>query len=245
MEEKKEKQKNVCVCADWYKSTCFWKIVSLVLLILLLAAIYTKGFTFENGDLDMVPENGLEEHDLSIVPDKNNIVSLIENDAIKGSEEATITIVEWSDFECPFCERFYSGTFQQIKEEYIDTGKVNFVFRDFPLSFHKYAQKSSEAAECAGEQGKYYEMHDLLFEKGVKGGESSYKQFAIDIGLNSEQFDACLDSGRTAEEVKKDMADGQAVGVRGTPAFYINGEFISGAQPFEKFKEIIDAELEE
>ncbi|MFC1768657.1 DsbA family protein [Nanoarchaeota archaeon] len=172
-----------------------------------------------------------------------NAEDLIDDDAIKGDKDAPVTIVEWSDFECSFCARFYSQTLSKIQEEYIDTGKVKFVYRDFPLSFHPNAQKAAEAAECAGEQGNYYEMHDLLFEKGVKGGVDSYKQFASDIGLDTDEFNDCLDSGKMASEVKADMDAGAAAGVRGTPGFVINGQAVSGAQPFENFKQIIDAEL--
>jgi len=167
----------------------------------------------------------------------------IDDDAVKGDANAPVTIIEFSDYECPFCGRFYSDTLPQIISEYIDTGKVKLVYRDFPLNFHPQARKAAEAAECAGEQGKYYEMHDLLFEKGVSGGESSFKQYAKDIGLDSSEFDSCLDSGEMADEVQKDLDDGTAAGVSGTPGFFINGRQLSGAQPFSAFKTIIDEEL--
>lgn len=168
---------------------------------------------------------------------------LVDDDAVKGDKDAPVTIVEFSDYECPFCARFYSQTYQQINDEYIKTGKVKLVFRDFPLNFHPQAQKAAEAAECAGDQGKYYEMHDMLFAKGVSGGVTSFKQYATDIGLDTGDFNDCLDSGKHAEEVKKDMADGQAAGVRGTPAFFVNGKLISGAQPYNVFQQAIEAEL--
>jgi protein-disulfide isomerase len=169
--------------------------------------------------------------------------TLIDDDSIKGDKDAPVTIVEFSDYECPFCARFYSDTYGQIVEKYIDTGKVNLVYRDFPLSFHPNAQKAGEAAECAGEQGKYYEMHDLLFEKGVSGGVSAYKQYAKEIGLKTSDFDSCLDSGEMAGEVRKDFTDGQRAGVQGTPAFFIDGKLISGAQPFPAFEAAIEAAL--
>ena len=168
---------------------------------------------------------------------------LIDDDAIKGDADAPVTIVEWSDYECPFCTKFYDQTFSQINEEYIKTGKVKFIYRDFPLGFHKNAQKAAEAAECAGEQGKYFDMHDALFENGVTGGVSSFKQFAADIGLDTDDFNDCLDSGEMASEVAKDLADGAAAGITGTPGFIINGQLVSGAQPFSVFKQVIDAEL--
>ena len=172
-----------------------------------------------------------------------DMANLVDDDAIKGDPEAPITIVEWSDYECPFCARFYSQTLAQLDENYIKTGKVKLVFRDFPLSFHPNAQKAAEAAECAGDQDKYYDMHDKLFESGVTGGTTAFKQYAADIGLDTAEFDACLDSGEKASEVSKDMQDGQAAGVRGTPGFIINGQLVSGAQPYENFASIIDAAL--
>ncbi len=169
--------------------------------------------------------------------------ALVDDDSVRGKENAPVTIVEFSDYECPFCERFYNDAEKQIIEQYVKTGKVKFVYRDFPLSFHQNAQKAAEAAECAGEQGKYWEMHDLLFEKGVQGGVSSFKQYARDIGLKTSDFDKCLDSGQMAGEIRKDTSDGQRAGVQGTPAFYVNGQEISGAQPFQAFQQVIDAEL--
>lgn len=168
----------------------------------------------------------------------------IDDDTIKGDKNAPVTIIEFSDFECPFCTRFYKNTLPQLEEEYIKTGKVKFVYRDFPLSFHANAQKAAEAAECAAEQNKFWEMHDKLFEEGVKGGVDSFKQFASELGLDTAEFNDCLDSDKMTSEVKKDFADGQKAGVSGTPAFFINGISLSGAQPFESFKQVIEAELE-
>lgn len=167
----------------------------------------------------------------------------IDDDAIKGDPKAPVTIVEFSDFECGFCAKFYQNAYKQIDEEYIKTGKVKLVYRDFPLSFHKNAQKAAEAAECAGEQDKYYEMHDILFENYRNLDEHLLPDYAKEIGLNMSQFNSCLDSDLMAEEVKTDFNDGRSVGVTGTPAFYINGTKITGAQSFEKFKQIIDQEL--
>lgn len=168
---------------------------------------------------------------------------LADDDSVKGDINAPVTIVEWSDFECPFCARFYQQTLSQIEEQYIKTGKVKLVFRDFPLSFHPNAQKASEAAECANAQGKFWEMHDMLFEKGVQGGVATFKQYAKNLGIDTNKFDNCLDSGQKASEISKDMQDGSAAGIRGTPGFIINGQLVSGAQPFENFKAVIDAAL--
>ena len=167
----------------------------------------------------------------------------VDDDAMKGDANAPVTIIEFSDYECPFCGRHFSDTLPQIIEEYVDTGKVNIVFRDFPLGFHDKAQKAAEAAECAGEQDMYWEMHDKLFENQGDLSVDSLKTYAADVGLDTEVFNECLDSGAMAEEVKKDMADGESYGVSGTPANFINGRFVSGAQPFSVFKQIIEEEL--
>lgn len=174
----------------------------------------------------------------------------VDDDAFMGNEKAKVTIVEFSDFQCPFCRSFWSGAFQQIKKEYIDTGKVKFVFRDYPLSFHSASQASAEAAECADDQGKYWEMHDKIFGEQAKQGTGTItygvaelKKWASQIGLDSAKFNQCLDSGKYKSEVEKDLADGSAYGVSGTPAFYINGKLITGAQPFSEFKSVIDSEL--
>jgi len=178
------------------------------------------------------------------VPDTGSDVDmadLIGGNAIIGDPDAPITIVEWSDFECPFCARFYNDAYQDIKENWIDTGKAKLVFRDFPLSFHANAQKAHEAAECAGDQDMYYEMHDALFENGVSGGVSSFKTYAADLGLDQAAFDDCLDSGKHEAEVKKDMADGMKAGVQGTPGFIIEGQLISGAQPYAVFEQLLNS----
>lgn len=177
------------------------------------------------------------------VTSSKDMEELVDDDAFKGDENAPVIIVEFSDFECPFCTRFYSDTLPQIKKEYIETGKVKFVYRDFPLSFHANAKKAAEAAECAGEQEKFWEMHDKLFDEGVKGGVSLFKQFAVDIGLDTKKFNECLDIGKMADEVENDLAAGSNVGISGTPGFIINGQLVSGAQPFEVFKQIIEEEL--
>lgn len=169
---------------------------------------------------------------------------LVDDDAVEGKANAPVTIVEFSDYECPFCARFYVDTWGQLEEKYVKTGKMKFIYRDFPLSFHPQAQKAAEAAECAGEQGKYFGMHDLLFSKGVSGGVAGFKQYAKELGLDTGKFDTCLDSGKMAGETRKDFNDGQNAGVQGTPAFFVNGIMVSGAQPLQAFEQIIDAELE-
>lgn len=177
------------------------------------------------------------------VPENDPYADMMDDDYVKGDMDAPVTIVEFSDFECPFCERYYSDTYKQIDEQYIKTGKVRYVFRDYPLSFHPNAQKAAEAAQCAGDQGKFWEMHDMIFENQHAMGVSNLKSYAEGMGLDSQQFDQCLDSGKYAQEVLDDQQDGARLGVSGTPSFFINGKNIVGAQPFETFKEAIEAEL--
>ncbi len=217
-----------------------WKGVTAILTALLVISIFTSGFGYRSEDAGAAqPAQQRQEAPAK----KLDMKDLIDDDAIKGDKKAPVTIVEWSDYECPFCVRFYKETLGKIDTEYIKTGKVKLIYRDFPLGFHANAQKAAEAAECAGEQGKYYEMHDKLFEEGVDGGVTAFKKYASDIGLDTGKFDECLDSNKMASEVTKDMQDGQAAGVSGTPGFIINGQLVSGAQPFSVFKQIIDEEL--
>ena len=157
----------------------------------------------------------------------------------KGSASAPITIIEFSDYECPFCKRA-EPTVEKVLETYGD--KIRLVFRDYPLPFHANAKPAALAAACAEEQGKFWEYHHKLFTSAALDGDT-LRSLAGELGLDQAKFDECLASEKYASVVEKDMADASAVGVRGTPAFFINGRMISGAQPFEKFQEIIDEEL--
>jgi protein-disulfide isomerase len=159
---------------------------------------------------------------------------------LKGEPSAPITIVEFSDFECPFCSKAEASV-KQVMEAY--KGKVRLYFRDFPLPFHSKAQKAAEAALCAAEQGKFWEMHETLFANQQALDVPALKEHAKKLTLDAKKFGECLDSGSMASKVEASKKAGESVGVTGTPAFFINGRMISGAQPFEKFKELIDNEL--
>lgn len=154
--------------------------------------------------------------------------------------DGTVTMYEYSDFECPFCGRAYP-TVKQLKAQYGDQLVV--VFKHFPLSFHPNAQKASEASECARDQNKFDEYHDVLFENQDALTVTSLKKYARDLNLDADQFNLCLDSGEKTALVKADMAEGQKLGVTGTPTFVINGESIVGAQPITAFQTIIDKAL--
>jgi protein-disulfide isomerase len=158
----------------------------------------------------------------------------------KGAAAAPVTIVEFSDFECPFCSRA-EETVTQVMKAY--DGKVRVVFRDYPLPFHPHAQKAAEAAHCAEDQGKFWQMHEKLFANQKALEPAALKGYAKDIGLDQAKFDKCLDSGEKTAAVETNRKAGEKVGVTGTPAFFVNGYLLSGAQPFEEFKSLIDAEL--
>lgn len=173
-----------------------------------------------------------------------------DDDAFLGKNNAPVVMIEFSDFQCPFCRKFWEETLPQIKKEYIVTGKVKLVYRDFPLDFHPGSQPAAQAAECAEEQGKYWEMHDKIFSAQAKQGSGTIqfgaddlKKWAAEIKLNATSFNSCLDSAKYKDEVAKDTADGAAAGVSGTPTFFINGQKIVGAQPFSAFKQAIDQQL--
>ncbi|MBN1205113.1 MAG: thioredoxin domain-containing protein [Myxococcaceae bacterium] len=158
----------------------------------------------------------------------------------KGPDNAPITIVEFSDFQCPYCSKAIASV-DEVMKNY--EGKVKLVFRHFPLSFHPEAPKAAEASLCAADQNKFWEYHDKLFANQGALKVEELKKHAADLGLDAARFNECLDSGKKAELVKKDMADGEKAGVTGTPAFFINGVALSGAVPASEFKSIIDAEL--
>lgn len=182
-----------------------------------------------------------------------------DDDPVLGDENAPLTLIEFSDYECPFCKRSFDQLLPEIKKSYIDTGKLKFVYRDFPLSFHANAHKEAEAAECARNQGNdatYFKFHDQIFKQTTSNGFGlALNQLPIiarNLGLNVSQFEQCLDSAKFKDEVDKDISDGTAAGVSGTPAWFIgqssnngeiNGRLIFGAQPFSTFKFIIDSEL--
>jgi protein-disulfide isomerase len=157
-----------------------------------------------------------------------------------GDKDAKITVVEFSDYQCPFCKRA-RPTVWRLVDEYKD--KLRYVFLDFPLSFHKDSKKAHEAARCAGDQGKYYEFNRKVYDNQGKIGIEDLKGYAKELKLDTAKFDKCLDSGEKAKVVEEFIQEGVASGVSGTPSFFINGIMLSGAQPYESFKEIIDSEL--
>ncbi len=159
----------------------------------------------------------------------------------RGPDNAKITVVIFSDFQCPYCSKSVP-TEERLLKEY--PGKVRVVFRNFPLSFHPFAEKAAEAGACAADQGKFWEMHDKMFGDQKKLAVEDLKATAHAIaGLDAAKFDACLDGGAKKAAVALDQKAGSEAGVEGTPAYFVNGQFINGAVPFEEFKVVIDREI--
>ena len=160
---------------------------------------------------------------------------------MRGDPDAPVTIVEFSDFQCPYCQRAYA-TMRSLLEKYPE--KVRFAHRDFPLSqIHPQAELAAEASRCALEQGKFWEYHDMLFEHPNQLGREFLEQHAAMLALDGQQFQVCLDSGRYKAAIEQDRQEGARAGVSGTPGFFVNGIFVSGAQPLSVFEKIIDSEL--
>lgn len=158
-----------------------------------------------------------------------------------GPSDAPVTIVEFSDFECPYCSRM-AKTIKKVASDYSESVKL--VFRQFPLTrIHSNAQKAAEAALCAADQGKFWEMHDLMFEDQKKLKVEDLKEKAVSLGLRKEEFDQCLDSSKHAEVVSSDLYDGVRAGVSGTPTMFVNGRPLSGQVPYERLTQIIEEEL--
>jgi len=161
-------------------------------------------------------------------------------DPVRGNANAPVTIVEFSDFQCPFCQRV-NPTLAKVRETYGD--RVKIVFKDYPLPNHPQAPKAAEAARCAADQSKFWEMHDAMFANQRALEVPALKQTARAIGLDGGSFDTCLDSGKHAATIAKNATLGEQMGVNSTPTLYVNGRQVLGAMPFEVFKQVIDEEL--
>jgi protein-disulfide isomerase len=170
--------------------------------------------------------------------DFSKISAVSNSDYIRGDKNAPVTLIEYSDFQCPFCKR-HVPTISQLLSDY--EGKVRFVYRHFPLnSIHPNAQKAAEAFECAGEQNKAWEMHDVMFDNQSALAVTNLKSYAGNLGLSQGQFDDCLDSGKYASKVNQQAQEAQAAGITGTPGTFVNDQLVKGAYPIDTFKQIID-----
>jgi protein-disulfide isomerase len=172
----------------------------------------------------------------------------VDDDPSIGNPNAKVTIIEFGDYQCPSCRMFWREVEPRLKKDYIDTGKVKMVFRDFPIvQIHPESIMAAMAADCANDQGKYWQYHDKVYREQDKGSDdlvrfkvADLKKWGKDIGLDTAKFNECVDSDRYKDEVLKDKADGDGVGIQGTPTFFINGHVIGGAQPYPVFKKLID-----
>jgi protein-disulfide isomerase len=162
-----------------------------------------------------------------------------------GVGSAPVSIVEFSDFQCSFCKKFWADTLPKVKESYIKPGKIRFMYRHFAI-LGNFSEQSAMSAECAGEQGKFWEYHDKLFanQGGLAFTNSKLKQYARELTLNAGTFHQCLDSGRYREKVEGETTLAASLGARGTPTFFVNSQLLVGAQPFEVFQKVIEKELQ-
>jgi protein-disulfide isomerase len=165
----------------------------------------------------------------------------LKDDPNWGPVDAKVTMVEFADFQCPYCRQWYSDVYGKIQTNY--GTKIHFIFRDFPLSIHPDAQPAAVAADCAFEQGRYWEYFKLLYGDPRGVGSAMYAVYAQEAGLNVSKFNNCIKSGRYDKEIALDMQAGESAGMTGVPAFFINGRPISGYQPYEVFQKAIDEEL--
>lgn len=228
----------------------------------LIGSLYSRVQVLENsGASAQTQEPASNGNAAAQPPQPEKGIASVDGDPVLGNADAPVTIIEFSDYECPFCKRHFDETLPQLVKEYVDTGKVKIVYRDFPLSFHDpMATKEAVAANCAREQGgdkKYFEFHDEIFKRTISNGnglnDEKIQTIAKDLGLNTSKFTSCLSNQAQADEVKKDLADAAKAGGTGTPTFIIgkstsngeiDGDLVVGAQPFAAFQAIIDPLLE-
>ena len=170
---------------------------------------------------------------------------LAKNGPKRGADKAPVTLIEFSDFQCSFCRKFWQTTLPLLDKKYISPGKVRFIYRHFAV-LGKPSEVAAQAAECAGEQGKFWEYHDKLFASAgspLAFTDGKLKSYAKELGLKSQVFNQCVDSGKHLKKVEGETAIGAFLGARGTPAFFLNGQMLVGAQPFEVFESLIEEEL--
>ena len=224
-----------------------WKVGCLMLSVLLVISVLTQGFGFggsSGAGAQQVPTQQPSANDPQPVV-KADLKE--DGDPAIGDKNPPVIIYEYSDFQCPFCQRAFQQTYPEILK-LVKEGKVRLIFKDYPLPFHEQADEAAVAANCAFQQDKYWEMHDKLFEtqqswSGNTDPYTVFKGYAKDLGLDESDFSKCIADPKMAQEVQDDLAEGSANGVSGTPTFYVNGVQLVGAQPWTAFKQLIDQEL--
>ncbi|PIR70131.1 MAG: hypothetical protein COU46_03195 [Candidatus Niyogibacteria bacterium CG10_big_fil_rev_8_21_14_0_10_42_19] len=180
---------------------------------------------------------------LAVKTDNKDAEALLwvrEGDYVLGNPDAPVTIAEFGDFQCPFCEKFHNGARKEIVEKYVKSGQVKLIWRHFPLeTIHPYAKPASIASECAGEQGKFWEYHTTLFSNQNALAKDNLIQYAGDLGLNTVAFESCLVSGKYDQKVQSEFNLGRLLNISGTPTYFINGLFMEGALPFKEIESVI------
>jgi len=255
--EKRSGQERITV-----KKSTYNKLIIGIVSSLIVVAFFT-GYTLGSQTVEPLviqqspqPSNTTPQPTQAPPAEETRIFVSLSDDPVMGDPNAPVTIVEFSDFQCPFCARFFAQTLPQIQQDYIDSGKAKLVFRDFPLdSIHANARAASIAAECADDQDMFWQYHDKLFEGQTQWASLSaidaantFKQYATELGLNSDNFDSCFNSPKYLDEINEDFQNGANYGVTGTPAFFIGNDkdgyvILIGAKPYSAFQQVIDNEL--
>lgn len=252
------KKKQPLTLGDLFKKISAIKATQLVYVALLLA-VFAIGYLVSrvqmlekggNAQTTGAAPTGSQQAAAPAAPDPKTVLQKLTDGHFpaKGNKDAKVTLVEFADFRCPYCESFFTSTEPQLIKDYVDSGKVKFEFRNYQF-LGDPSVFAGNAAECANEQGKFWEFHDWLYQN--QPSESDTSMYNVDkmteaagtLGLNTDQFRSCLSAKKYADNVQKDMTEGQSVGVSGTPTFYINGRQIVGAEPYDNFKTIIEDEL--
>ncbi len=215
--------------------------------IIAAAVIYNGGGFRRSGGVVLPPSDAGNPNQAAAGNAAAAVAAEDGNDPYLGDPKAPVTMIEFSDFQCPFCDKFFREVEPKIIDKYVKTGKVRFVYRDFAF-LGPESEYAAVAAECANEQGKFWQFHNYLFsnQQGENQGafnKDKLKGFAKLLGLDTGKFNSCLDGDKYLSEVRKDTSDGKALGVNGTPGFIINGKLVVGALPFEQFDSEIQAAL--
>lgn len=234
-----------------------WKVASLILIGLIIGYIIgrfelTTTKFYNNSNIKKTVTES-EDSQIPSIEEENSTESVVEisadDDDFLGAEDAQIVIIEFSEYQCPFCSKMYQEIYPDLKKDFIDTGKVKYVYRDFPLTIHPNAVNAAMAAECAGDQGQYFAMHDLLFENQTNWAKEdnpkkNFDEYAVSIGLNAATFSECYESKKYADEITKDKEEGIAYGVQVTPTLFINGKLYRGVpNSYANLRSIIEDEL--
>lgn len=216
---------------------------------ILTAAVLIAGAVIYTAGLPGAVDNNAVGGNKPVAID-SNVLKLTKDDVILGDPNAPVTVIEYSDFQCPYCGRFFSQTEGQVRENYIKTNKVKLVYRHFAF-LGEESKAGAQATECAKDQGKFWDFHDALFTAEMKDGQENsgnlnrglFMTLASQLKMNAAEFGSCLDSKKYADKVSADYAGAQAVGVQATPTIFVNGTKVEGAVPYEQFKATIDAAL--